>query len=485
MSKKIKTVWDSDPTAADDTAEESYFAGEDSNGDPIAYSATQLAGMTGARNEIPTLRSDVDSIIETISSQPVTGQFTLTAPTPNTLTILVSAIPSAAIDRYAFYWDTDGTPSGTDGVAKSVAAGGTLSFTTSLANSSETEPYVNQAPGYLHVRSASGSVWSALTPPSENNDGSNGFLIQAIDTLGYVWQQGATSIALGTDHTTDIVVTVDTPPVANIPQTGTLLYNLWDNISHTKLRSNVASPISYTSPVAGVSLQCYVTIADGAGKITSSTDPYGGTAGYLPITLETPANGFVAIELSSYSVDEDAGPFVPTFVLVDENGDPLNATGDVTFDVTTISRTALSGDTLSFDTTSDIDTGTDVISITGHGLVDGDTVCTAMKGGSATPGYTDHETYYVNAPSVDTLTLHTSFADALAGTSPVNLTSGGGETHYLISGAFESVSSVTQTIPSGSSEVDLISLSGAGATGIELVQLQGTANNMFELSGIV
>ena len=87
MSKKIKTVWDSDPTAADDTAEESYFAGEDSNGDPIAYSATQLAGMTGARNEIPTLRSDVDTLIETILKVPVSGQFMLTAPTPNTLTV--------------------------------------------------------------------------------------------------------------------------------------------------------------------------------------------------------------------------------------------------------------------------------------------------------------------------------------------------------------------------------------------------------------
>ena len=339
MSKKIKTVWDSDPTAADDTTEESYFAGEDSNGDPIAYSATQLAGMTGARNEIPTLRSDVDSIIETISSQPVTGQFTLTAPTPNTLTILVSAIPSAAIDRYAFYWDTDGTPSGTDGVAKSVAAGGTLSFTTSLANSSETEPYVNQVPGYLHVRSASGSVWSALTPPSENNDGSNGFLIQAIDTRGYVWSSGACSIAQGTDPTSQAVITIDTEPTANVPQTGTLIYNVWDP-SHTfKYASGRASPITINVPSqAGQYVSFDVGILD--ADLPPKETFYGTLFGPLTVLLDPSSIGevnFTSFDSGyTYDVAEDGGAATVSFERVDENGDAFSPATDEFFTISTV-----------------------------------------------------------------------------------------------------------------------------------------------------
>ena len=338
MSKKIKTVWDSDPTAADDTTEESYFAGEDSNGDPIAYSATQLAGMTGARNEIPTLRSDVDSIIETISNQPVTGQFTLTAPTPNTLTILVSAIPSAAIDRYAFYWDTDGTPSGTDGVAKSVAAGGTLSFTTSLANSSETEPYVNQAPGYLHVRSASGSVWSALTPPSENNDGSNGFLVKATDTQGYTYSNGDFTIALGTDTTSQVTITKAGTPTANAPQTGTLVGNIWDTAHTFKYASSQTFPITVTIPgQAGQYVSVDVGLVDGDSPPKETF--YGTTWG--PLTIQLDASTLGEINFTSfdsgyqYDVAEDAGTATVSFLRTDENGD-FYTTNDVWFNLSTI-----------------------------------------------------------------------------------------------------------------------------------------------------
>ena len=363
------------------------------------YYFTAVKSDQGELSMAGVSKEQLQRILQVTPGTEPTNQWSMSIADNTLVATIVLGPIIGSYDRYYLTVDDDVAPTlSSDGVAGAVPGTYTLS---QWGVSYTFRLWVYQS-----------NTWNLVTPTNPDGSQVPGILISSNDTYGYIWQQGATSIAFGTDHTTDIVVTVDTPPVANIPQTGTLLYNLWDNISQTKLRSNVASPISYTSPVAGVSLQCYVTIADGAGKITSSTDPYGGTAGYLPITLETPANGFVAIELSSYSVDEDAGPFVPTFVLVDENGDPLNATGDVTFDVTTISRTALSGDTLSFDTTSDIDTGTDVISITGHGLVDGDAVCTAMKGGSATPGYTDHETYYVNAPSVDTLTLHTSFADA-------------------------------------------------------------------------
>lgn len=75
-----------------------------------------------------------------------------------------------------------------------------------------------------------------------------------------------------------------------------------------------------------------------------------------------------------------------------------------------------------------IETTTDVITATAHGLADGDLVLVEMAIGGTFPtlgagALSDTTKYYVHAPTADTLTLHTSEADGLSGDNPMNFTS--------------------------------------------------------------
>jgi len=74
-----------------------------------------------------------------------------------------------------------------------------------------------------------------------------------------------------------------------------------------------------------------------------------------------------------------------------------------------------------------IETTTDVITATGHGLADGDLVLVEMAIGGTFPtlgagALSDTTKYYVHAPSADTLTLHASAADGLSGDNPIDFT---------------------------------------------------------------
>jgi len=70
-------------------------------------------------------------------------------------------------------------------------------------------------------------------------------------------------------------------------------------------------------------------------------------------------------------------------------------------------------------TPSSTDTGTEIVTFaTAHGWVNGTIVTPLTTGGNLTQGVI----YYINAPSTTTATFHTTVADALAGTSAVNLT---------------------------------------------------------------
>lgn len=84
-----------------------------------------------------------------------------------------------------------------------------------------------------------------------------------------------------------------------------------------------------------------------------------------------------------------------------------------------------------FNTTSDVDAATDVVTETAHGYTTGMAVEYRKQGGSAAIGLTDATTYYVRAVSSSTLAFYTSSANAIADTSRIALTSTGSETHYI------------------------------------------------------
>ena len=68
-----------------------------------------------------------------------------------------------------------------------------------------------------------------------------------------------------------------------------------------------------------------------------------------------------------------------------------------------------------------------------HGFATGDAVYYNDEGGVAGIGLTDGNKYYVNVVDVDTVTVHLTRSAAVAGSSAVNLTTSGSETHSLYS----------------------------------------------------
>lgn len=87
-----------------------------------------------------------------------------------------------------------------------------------------------------------------------------------------------------------------------------------------------------------------------------------------------------------------------------------------------------------FDNTSDVNSGTDEITLpAGHGYVDGDPVVYSkvLTANTIVSGLADETTYWV-AVTTNVMTLHNSEADALVPQNAINLTAGtGNETHAL------------------------------------------------------
>lgn len=85
-----------------------------------------------------------------------------------------------------------------------------------------------------------------------------------------------------------------------------------------------------------------------------------------------------------------------------------------------------------FHTNTDVDGTNEELDIVAHGFETGDYVDYSKQGGTDVMGLTDGNDYWVEAVTVDSISLHTTRANAFTGTTPVNLTaSGGSETHRL------------------------------------------------------
>jgi hypothetical protein len=86
-----------------------------------------------------------------------------------------------------------------------------------------------------------------------------------------------------------------------------------------------------------------------------------------------------------------------------------------------------------FGTTSGVNSGTDEITLAVDNFVTGDPVYYSDEGGVQSIGLTDGTLYYVNRTAASTYTIHATRAAAVAGSSAINLTAGGAETHVLYS----------------------------------------------------
>lgn len=86
-----------------------------------------------------------------------------------------------------------------------------------------------------------------------------------------------------------------------------------------------------------------------------------------------------------------------------------------------------------FNASTDVDGGTETITITGHSFVDGDPVYYSDEGGTAITGLTDQSLYYLNSTGANTVTVHLTADEAIAGTNAVDITAGSSETHKFYS----------------------------------------------------
>jgi len=84
-----------------------------------------------------------------------------------------------------------------------------------------------------------------------------------------------------------------------------------------------------------------------------------------------------------------------------------------------------------FNTGTDVDGTNEELDITAHPYITGDPIVYDDDGGAVSMGLTDQTIYWVRNLTANSISIHTSRADANSDTARVNLTSSGSETHIL------------------------------------------------------
>ncbi|MHC4840848.1 MAG: beta strand repeat-containing protein, partial [Planctomycetota bacterium] len=79
-----------------------------------------------------------------------------------------------------------------------------------------------------------------------------------------------------------------------------------------------------------------------------------------------------------------------------------------------------------FDGTNDVDDAAETVTVTAHSLANGESVVYSNGGQNTVAGLSDATTYWVHVLDANTVSLHTSQADALADTNRIDLTDTGG-----------------------------------------------------------
>jgi len=201
LSKKIKTVYDADPTAGDDLTKEGLFAGDDGENTPVAYTRTQVSNTVAEVGAVKEIADRVGALETDTIPDPASAFWNVTI-LDNTLTanVLVSMYTGEA---FRIVKDDDTTPTD-DSVGSTPPTG----FTSGSAPS--TYDMVTWVAGELYFYQ-----WLEGTGITEKlrQDGGRGITVSPIYTLRPVTPNAAT-----------FAKDVGSP-------TDTLAYD-WDGVTH-------------------------------------------------------------------------------------------------------------------------------------------------------------------------------------------------------------------------------------------------------------
>jgi hypothetical protein len=180
---------------------------------------------------------------------------------------------------------------------------------------------------------------------------------------------------------------------------------------------NTASQVISIYPVGATQRNSSVTytnvFVDTAGTITP-----GGSEDFN-------ADGVVAGDVVAIQNDVDGGHY---YVRVTPSAGANNSASLAEIDTGTggAETTGLTVQTsAAFDGTTGVDDTLETITITTHGYVTGQAVIYDNGGGTTITGLNQLGTYYVNRIDANTISLHTTYANAVADTSRVNMTDTG------------------------------------------------------------
>lgn len=120
-----------------------------------------------------------------------------------------------------------------------------------------------------------------------------------------------------------------------------------------------------------------------------------------------------------------SGSFGHAIELTSTTGSPFSFSGNI--------FTGYGPAAITFNTTSDVNAATDVVTEVGHGYTTGAAVRYMKHGGAVNMGLTDNTTYYVRAVTADTLGFFESKHEAVNNLNITPLTSTGAETHSIYS----------------------------------------------------
>jgi len=453
LSKKIKAVYDADPTAGDDLTKEGLFAGDDGEDNEVVYTRTQVSNTVaevGAVKEI----ADRVGALETSTVPDPTSAFWNATILDNTLTanVFVSAYTGEA---WIIVKGSDVTPTD-DSVGSTPPTGFTI------GNPPSTYDMVTCASGDLYFYQ-----WDQVNRIVEKltSSGERGINIVPSFTIGPIFS--GTPLAMDEVTETQLSYAISAATIQNPCAGGTVTYNLYDARDASIVIFDAGTSGTYPT-VPGQTYAWYVVAFDQFNNATGSKE----TTGSQVTMSSTTAEGNIQFDAVEFQEDEDTG-----FITVTGSRGGLTS-GALTFDVSTHQYVSecVPGLGRAFNTTSGVDAGTDEITTSAaHNWTsadDGDPVVYAKKGGSAAIGLTDHGTYYLHYVDADEVTLHTSQAEGISGANPVALVSTGAETHYLFDGACEAKASEQVSVGDG---VD------AWSVVIELVDRNTNVNSMFGL----
>ena len=376
MSKKIKTVYDADPTAGDDETTNWLVPADDDNNTPVTLDKTQLSDAVATVGAV----RDIDerlSAVETSTPLPDPGSTAYWQVTiqPDKLYADVSVWDYTG-DAWIITKNND-TPPTDDSVGSTPPTGFTSGLWPSTYNmvtwNTGTLRFYqwDETNGILEKLDTDGNSGILVSPNPETTALTNLFLVS------------------GTDSTTQIQI-YWTDPNLLIAGKYTLLY--------TEVRDDQDN-----------------IVAGSLGNIFTDGDTI---SGLVPDTL-------YSLRVISYYVGGDwaesetltkttTSTSAGTFSILD----PRPATGvAVTFDANTISSNVIDA-------------------VTAHGMIDGDRYTYDQNGGTAigtTAAETlDRQTLFVNATTTTTFTVHPTYDDAVDLTNTILLSaSAGAETQYM------------------------------------------------------